>query len=70
MLLAILILQIVCIIAVALGIIVEFRFQADFGFIFVTAGSFAFALSEKFDKYRIKRYIKRNNKNQSNYENH
>jgi hypothetical protein len=58
---ATLILQILCIIAVGAGIAIEFHYEADLGFVFITAGAFAFALSEKLDKRRIKRYIRNGN---------
>jgi len=52
-------LQILCIIVVVAGIIIEWEYQADLGFVFITAGGLAFAVSEKLDKYRIKRYLSR-----------
>ena len=63
-----LILQITCIVLVTAGIFIEYNFQADLGFIFITAGAFAFALGEKFDKYRIKRDLR--NSQQLNNKNH
>jgi len=56
-----LILQILCIIIVTAGIVIEWEYQADLGFMFITAGGLVFAISEKLDKYRIKRYLAREN---------
>lgn len=56
------ILQVVCIALITWGILIEYNYEAHLGFIFITAGSLAFALSEKLDKFRIKRDLyKRNN---------
>ena len=47
-------LQTFCTILVTMGIIVEFRFEADIGFLLVTAGSLAFAISTKIEN-RVKK---------------
>lgn len=54
-----LILQIACIVMVATGIAIEYRYEAHIGFVFITAGAMAFALGEKLDKYRIKRDLRK-----------
>jgi len=46
---------------VAVGIVIEYNYQADLGFVFITAGALAFAVSEKLDKARIKSDIRNNN---------
>lgn len=41
------ILQATCIVLVSLGIIVEFIFGADLGYVLITGGSLAFAVTTK-----------------------
>jgi len=57
------ILQILCIIAVTIGIIFEVKHGANVAFVLITAGGLAFGLSEKLDKYRLKQYISKSNQN-------
>lgn len=57
-----LILQVLCIISVTFGIIIEYRYEADIGFLLITVAGFVFAVSEKLDKHYLKRYIYRNYK--------
>lgn len=54
---------------VGVGIFIEAKYQAHLGFIFITAGSLAFALSEKLDKFRIKRDIRDNTNSHKNRKN-
>ena len=51
------ILQSICIAAVTVGIMVEYKFEADIGFLLITIGSFAFALSTKVQKIALKREL-------------
>lgn len=61
-------LQILCIIVVIAGIIIEWEYEADLGFVFITVGGLVFAISEKLDKYRIKHYLSRETLNNLNNE--
>jgi len=53
-----LILQTLCILFVASGLAVEYWYQADTGFLLITAGTFIFAISVKVTKIRLLRLIK------------
>lgn len=53
------IMQIICIITTLAGIYVEWLYQADLGFLLITLGSFTFAVSTKYQKISLKRYIKK-----------
>lgn len=52
------ILQILCILATATGIYIEYKFNADMGFLLITAGSLIFAVTTKLNKIRLRRRIK------------
>lgn len=54
----ILILQIMCILLVTAGILIEYHYEADLGFILITAAGLLFAVIEKLDKRRLKRDIR------------
>jgi len=56
------ILQIICIIAVVTGIVIEAIYQAHLGFILITVGAFFFGISEKTDHYRHVKQINNLNK--------
>ena len=45
--------QFICIILVTTGIIVEFIYDADLGFLAITLGSMFFALSTKVENYYL-----------------
>lgn len=47
-------LQTMCVVIVTVGIVIEIYYGADLGFICITAGSLAFAVSTKIEK-RLKR---------------
>jgi len=51
------VLQSLCIAAVTAGIMVEYKFEADIGFLLITIGSFAFALSTKIQKMLLRREL-------------
>jgi len=52
------ILQILCILATAFGIYVEYYFGANLGFVLITAGAILFAITTKLNKIRLRRIIK------------
>ena len=61
MIVLIIILQIACIIAVTAGIVIEWLYGANLGFLLITGGSLIFAVSTKLIKRQIKhdlRYYK------------
>jgi len=43
--------QIFCIIVVSFGIIIEFIYEADWGFVAITGGSLIFAVTTKIESY-------------------
>jgi len=45
--------QIVCVVLSTTGIIIEFIYEADLGFLAITLGSFIFALSTKVENYYL-----------------
>lgn len=51
------ILQLTCVILVSLGILVEYRYHADIGYICITSGSLAFGVSTKIRKIIMTREI-------------
>lgn len=53
------IMQIICIITTLGGIYIEWLYQANIGFLLITLGSFTFAVSTKYQKISLKRYIKK-----------
>jgi len=54
----VLIIQLICILLVSTGLIFEIYFGADLGFVLITAGSLLFAISEKINRYKTKKYYK------------
>jgi len=46
-------LQIICLILVSVGIIIELEYEADLGFVLITTASVLFALSTKLNKWSI-----------------
>ncbi|GAG93876.1 unnamed protein product [marine sediment metagenome] len=56
---AIFILQIFCILVTSAGIYIEYLYEAHMGFLLISVGSFTFAVTTKFMKIRLKRYIKK-----------
>lgn len=50
-----LIMQICCILVCLTGIIVEYMYGANLGFLLITGGSVIFAVSAKIENYIIKR---------------
>lgn len=54
----IIILQIICILAIGVGIYVEYTLQADTGYLLITGGTLVWALSVKLTKIRLLRVIK------------
>ncbi len=57
MIYVIFILQIICIIATALGIYVEITLGADWGYLLITGGSLIFAISVKLTKIKLLKVI-------------
>ncbi len=53
-------LQVICVLAIIAGILIEFYYGAHIGFVLITAGGLLFGLSEKLDKYRLKSDLRRN----------
>jgi hypothetical protein len=51
-------LQVCTIILIAWGISIEYEWHADIGYILISAGGLLFAVTEKLDKYRIKRDLR------------
>ena len=49
--------QIICIFMVGAGIWIEFTYEADIGFILISGGSLAFAVSTKLSKIKLLRII-------------
>jgi len=47
-------LQTLCVIMVTFGIVIEFWYTSDIGFLFITTGSLAFAISTKIEN-RVKK---------------
>jgi len=45
------IIQLICIGMVGSGIIIEFIYQADWGFVAITSGSLVFAITTKIESY-------------------
>lgn len=45
--------QIVCIILITFGIIIEYIYEADLGFLAITLGSLLFALTTKIENYYL-----------------
>lgn len=54
-------LQICCILSVITGVIIEVAYGAHSGFILITIASLIFALSEKYNRFKLKRKLKSNN---------
>lgn len=59
MIYAVLILQIICILATGVGIYVEYTLGADVGYLLITAGAFSFAISTKLTKIKLVRVLKK-----------